>query len=64
MPYSEYKSIIERMKDIERKLENAIWRDGGCEAVDEIAREIRTCTHCGHESTEVVTECPICGHRQ
>jgi rubrerythrin len=46
---------------IERIILNAVWREGGCEAVEEINRLVRTCGHCGYEASDVFEECPICG---
>lgn len=54
---------IESLKNVERTILNAVWREGGMDAVEDIETKIRSCEHCGHVADEPFVECPICGKR-
>lgn len=52
---------LESFDRIERIIKNALWREGGCELVEQVEREINTCHDCGHATAEFTLKCPICG---
>lgn len=56
-------NLIEQLDDIIRLLKNRVWQQHGPDALHDIERELRTCTHCGFESDRWAAEghCPVCG---
>ncbi len=56
------KNLYDRMDDVLRMIRNRVWQEGGCDAITEIERKLRTCEQCGYESEALAAElrCPIC----